>query len=171
MKVILYMGISVNGYIAKTSEDTSWITDVEWENYKEMCNKTGNVIMGRRTYEIAKDEGYFPFTPESFQVIVTSQKFKNDWPNQVAFVKSPKEAIRILEEKGFKKALVGGGGDLDSAFMDENLIDEIYLDIEPIVLGNGIKLFADADFESKLELIGTKNLSKNEIQLHYKVLK
>lgn len=55
--------------------------------------------------------------------------------------------------------------------MKEGLVDEIYLDIEPIVLGKGIQLFEDADFESKLELLETRKFSNNEIQLHYKVLK
>lgn len=53
--------------------------------------------------------------------------------------------------------------------MKANLIDEIYLDIEPIILGTGIKLFVNAEFEAKLQLMGIKKLSKDEVQLHYKV--
>jgi dihydrofolate reductase len=53
----------------------------------------------------------------------------------------------------------------------ENLVDEIYLDIEPIAFGSGIPLFRDKDFECKLKLLGQKNISDNEIQLHYAVLK
>ncbi len=89
----------------------------------------------------------------------------------VSLAQSPSEAINILKQQGFETIMVCGGGKLNSGFMKENLIDEIYLDVEPIVLGQGIKLFADKDFERKLELIETKNLSQNEIQLHYKVLK
>lgn len=55
--------------------------------------------------------------------------------------------------------------------MKEGLIDEIFLDVEPVVFRKGIKLFADADFEAKLELLETRNFSNNEVQLHYKVLK
>lgn len=58
---------------------------------------------------------------------------------------------------------------MNSSFLKERLIDEIYLDVEPIILSNGIKLFADAEFESKLELIEIKKISKDEVQLHYKV--
>ena len=67
--------------------------------------------------------------------------------------------------------MVCGGGELNSSFMKENLVDEMYIDIEPLVFGKGIKVFADAVFEKKLELIETKKFSPNEIQLHYKVKK
>ena len=60
---------------------------------------------------------------------------------------------------------------LNSSFMKEKLIDEIHLDVEPLVFGRGIKLFADDDFESRLELVGTKKLSANTVQLHYRVLR
>jgi riboflavin biosynthesis pyrimidine reductase len=67
--------------------------------------------------------------------------------------------------------LVAGGGKLNGSFMKEGLIDDIYLDVEPTILGNGIKLFGDRELEKKLRLIGMKRLSRNEIQLHYKVIK
>jgi len=73
--------------------------------------------------------------------------------------------------KEFETIILTGGGKLNGAFMKEGLVDEIYLDVEPTVFGKGIPLFGDADFEAKLQLIGTKKLSDNEIQLHYKVLK
>lgn len=55
--------------------------------------------------------------------------------------------------------------------MQENLVDELYLDIEPVIFGSGMPLFAVADFERKLQLIETKKLSVDELQLHYKVMK
>lgn len=171
MKVILYMGISANGYVAKENDDTtSWISEVEWTAFRNFSNKVGNLIIGRKTFDVAIAENQFPFT-ESFTVVVTSKDIKNNWPNSAAFVKSPKEALELLQKMGHKQAMVGGGGEINTSFIKQSLVDEIYLDIEPHILGRGIKLFAEADFETKLELIGTKKLSANEIQLHYKVLK
>ena len=86
-------------------------------------------------------------------------------------MKSPKDALDILKKDKFSKALVAGGGTLNTSFIKENLVDEIIIDVEPKILGKGIKLFSDDDFESNLELIRTKKLSNNEIQLRYKVLK
>ena len=77
----------------------------------------------------------------------------------------------MIEEKGFEKAFLAGGGQLNASFMKEGLVDEIYLDVEPLLFGKGIKLFADADFEYKLELLECKKLNANTLQLHYEILK
>lgn len=60
---------------------------------------------------------------------------------------------------------------LNTAFIEQNLVDEIFLDIEPIILGHGIPLFRNGQFETTLKLLGQSNLSADEIQLHYKVMK
>ena len=73
--------------------------------------------------------------------------------------------------KKFETVIIAGGGILNSSFLKEGLIDELYLDIEPIAFGKGINVFENEDFEANLELLETKQLSPNEIQLHYKVIK
>jgi dihydrofolate reductase len=82
---------------------------------------------------------------------------------------SPQEALQVLEDA--ETVIVAGGGNLNGSFLGENLVDELYIDIEPAVLGKGIPLFNGPDFDRALKLIGTKQLSENEIQLHYQVLK
>lgn len=60
---------------------------------------------------------------------------------------------------------------MNASFIAAGLIDEIFLDVEPHLFGKGIKLFEGKNFEAKLKLLGVKKISKNEVQLHYKVLK
>lgn len=174
MKVILYMAPTINGYIAKEDDDTAWVTETEWENYSGMIKKAGNMIIGRRTYEIMlkNDEFNRSQLSQIKTVLVTddaSLQIHN--PEFIFIAKSPREALDILRNQRFETIMVCGGGGLNASFMKEGLIDEIYLDIEPVILGKGIRLFAEGDFETKLELVGIKKLSKNEIQLHYKIIK
>jgi dihydrofolate reductase len=165
------MTMTVNGYIAKENDDTSFVSDIEWNNFKIMINKVSNMIIGSRTYEIVRSNDELKNLDSIKVVVVTNNdSFKVSNPNHL-IANSPKEALSILEKQGFNEALVAGGGKLNASFASENLIDEIYLDIEPIVFGRGIKLFAEKDFEAKLKLLETKELSADEIQLHYKVLK
>ena len=168
MQVILYMATTVNGYIAKENDETPW-SDEEWLSFSRFVKEVKNIVIGRRTYEIMKSNDEFGKIGNPFTVVVSKEDFAHN--SNFAIAKSPKEALKILEEKGFAKALVTGGGMLNSSFMKENLIDEIYLDIEPLVFGKGIKLFSDNNFDAKLELIETKSLSQNTIQLHYRILK
>lgn len=173
MKVILYMAITVNGFIAKENDDTSFVSEIEWESFSSMIKRTGNMIIGRRTYEVMLQNNEFEKSKlDKIKTVVVTNSSLNIHNKDVIFLAhSPKEALNILQKKGFKKILVCGGGKLNAGFMQENLVDEIYLDVESLVLGKGIKLFADADFEASMKLTSIRKLSKNEIQLHYKVSK
>lgn len=171
MKTILYMGISVNGYIAKEDGDSEWTSEEDLKGFYEQSKNAGNIIMGHNTYLAASKSGYFPF-PDALNIVVSHQQIENKWGDKVLITnKTPKEVIETLEQKGFTTAFLAGGGQLNTSFTKEKLIDEIYLDVEPLVFGKGIKVFADGDFEFKLELLETKKLNQNTIQLHYKVLK
>jgi len=171
MKVTLYMAITINGFIAKENDDTGFVSEIEWRSFRNMIKNAGNMIIGSRTYEIMREGEEFKGL-EDIRILVVSENadFKTI-ANNHSVAKSPKDALAILEKEGFDKALVAGGGTLNASFMAENLIDEIYLDVEPVIFGRGIRLFRENDFEAKLKLLEIKKLSGNEIQLHYQVLK
>ena len=168
MKVILYMATTANGYIAKKNHETPW-SEEEWESYADMVNSVGNIIIGWDTYEIMKDDQEFQKIGNPFTVVLTHKKIESS--SNFAFVNSPSEALELLKNKGFKETLIAGGSKLNSSFFKENLIDEMYLDIEPFIFGSGINLFSDIDFDTKLKLLKTKHLSDETIQLHYSIVK
>lgn len=171
MRTILYMGITTNGYIAKEDGNSEFTSEEDLKGFFERSKAAGNIVMGKNTFLEASRQGYFPF-PDALNVVVSHQKFENKWGDKIVFTdKSPKEIIDYLNLKNFKTAFLAGGGQLNSSFLKENLVDEIYLDVEPLIFGKGIKIFTDADFEVNLELLETKKLNKNTIQLHYRVIK
>ncbi len=161
------MAQTVNGYIAKENDETPWSKPI-WGSYYKIANQFKAIILGRRTYEIMKQVNEFSKINNPFVVVLSNEAKQY---SEVPFVSSPQEAVKLLKSKNFKEVLVGGGSKLNASFMKAGLIDEIILDIEPLILGKGIKLFADEDFEVKLKLIKTNKLSDNIIQLHYKIKK
>lgn len=168
MKVVLYMAISANGMIATSDDVTSWISIEEWDSYSAMVRQAGCLIVGRRTYHILTKQPEFAEFKDVRLVAVSHDKFPLvSSSHRIAH--SPKEALGLL--KDFDEIVVAGGGILNASFLEENLVDELYLDIEPIILGEGIPVFTDRAFEQKLQLLGHKQISDNEIQLHYRVLK
>lgn len=168
MKIILYMAISLNGMIAKSDDDTSWISKEEWDSYSLAVRTAGNLIVGHRTYNILTKQSEFSEFKDVKLVVVTQEDFQTLAQNHLV-AHSPKEALELLPNS--EQIIVAGGGALNASFVEENLVDEIYIDIEPIILGQGIPLFRDKNFEHSLKFIGQKQISANEIQLHYEVLK
>lgn len=172
MKVILYMGVSINGYIAKSDGNSEWTSDEDLKGFFDNSKSAGNIVMGKNTFHAASSYGYFPF-PEALNVVVTHEKLENIWGDKVIFTdQSPKDVLAMLEEKGFTNAFLVGGGLLNSSFAKEKLIDEIYLDVEPLLFGKGIPVFAPTtDFEFELKLLEVNKLNEDTVQLHYAVIK
>lgn len=171
MKVILYMAMTLNGKIAGIDNDTSWTSKEDWAGFLGICKHVGNAIIGRKTYEMVKKEG--TQLGDILTVVLTHDPalLSQQSPHIIFTDKHPRDVIAMLGEKGFKKALIAGGGILNSAFLKEELIDELYIDIEPLILGHGIPLFADCDFTPRLKLLDVKYLDNHQtIQLHYQVI-
>lgn len=169
MKVLLYMAISVNGYIAKSDHDTPW-TEAEFASYAEKVKEIGNLIIGRTTYDLMLGENAFADLNEPYVVVLTSSQDKPTREKTV-FVNDFNMAMSALEKQGFKIALVGGGGQADTAALDSGKLEELFVDVEPVVFGKGIPLFAPSNSNLKLELIETKKIGESGVQLHYKVKK
>jgi len=83
--------------------------------------------------------------------------------------KQPGEIIKLVEDKGYKQLLIIGGGRTNSLFLKNNLINEIYLDVHPLILSQGIKLFGDEEFKIDLDLMDSQQLGSGLTLLHYKV--
>jgi dihydrofolate reductase len=166
MNITLYMAMTVNGYIAREDDSAPW-SDAEMDSYCATVKEFSCLILGRRTYEIMKQDGDLEKIGNPFTVVLSNQGHAPD--DHCVFVKSPKEALEALSERGFDRALIGGGGMVNASFMKEGLIDEIILDIESMIFGEGMPLFANGDFETRLQLVDVKKLSGHSVQLRYAV--
>lgn len=167
MKLILYMAISVNGMVAKLDGDSDWVSPENTSDFYETCQRIGAVIMGKNTYDLLNPE-YLPLK-EGIQVVLTHSQGVSD-NNTVMFTgKSPQAIIELLKAKGCKEACVIGGPQTATLFFKEKLINEIIINVEPMLLGKGMPILAGEEFEYKVSLLEAKHLSKDTMQLHYTV--
>ena len=162
------MATSVNGYIAKLNHDTPW-SDDEFISYSDKVKEVGNLIIGKTTYDLMLEENAFADLDEPFIAVLTSS-IQKPARKKTAFVKNLKDALKILEKQDFQMALVGGGGQADTAALELGLLEEIFIDVEPLVFGRGIPLFSPSDSDLKLKLLDTKKVGESGIQLHYQVI-
>lgn len=170
MKITLYMAISVDGFIARKNGDSDWVSPVDVKNFEQAIEEHGCIIVGRRTFEQYQGDLY-PVKGVTNIVVTSDRSIKSSHPD-VSFVSEPVENIlKFIEKKGHTKALLIGGGTTNASFLTAGVIDEVILSVHPLILGDGIRLFADGEQDVKLSRIFVEQLSEGLIQIRYKVMK
>ncbi len=168
INVAVYMHVSINGMIARL-DNSDFSSELARSDFLKTIKRYKVNVIGRNTFNTASKSNGFPL--DGLNIVVTKHgiKLKKEWKNVIVTDKKPKEIIKIIESRGYKNAMVAGGK-LATSFLKEGLVNEIYLNVEPIVFGKGIPIFANENFEKNLRLLQVKKFSKNEVRLHYKVL-
>lgn len=171
MKVILYMAMSVNGLVARTTGEEDFLSHVNWTTFVNLAKTYKSFIIGRKTYDAVKTWGE-PYNFDTItgvtKVIVSSSKRAIDG---YLIASSPTDAITQLNAKGFETVLLTGGPSLNSAYAQRNLIDEIILNIEPVIISEGIALFTQHAADLTLTLKNVQKLPEGIVQIHYIVNK
>lgn len=170
MKVTLLMAITINGFIADPHDDTDWVKDLD--ALKKTISDFGIISMGKRTYDECMKFNAFPYEG-AVNIVMTHDEnlLTKSVENAVFSDQSPTQIIELAKQKGFDRLLIIGGGHVNGSFLKESLIDDIILDIHPMIMAKGIKLFED-DFDYKnLELVSHEQINDQILQVKYKVKK
>ena len=170
-KVILYIAMSLDGYIAKTNDDMSFLSIVQQEGedygYTDFVNSVDTVIMGRKTYDwVMTQVPEFPHNDKATYIITRTSKPSIGTTH--FYTDNLKTLISELKNKEGKNIFVDGGAEIVNELLKENLIDEFIISIIPVLLGEGTKLFNDGRPELRLKLISARSYDKGLTQLHYK---
>src|SRR5207249_8891828 len=94
---------------------------------------------------------------------------KQDIPGTVEFTDQPPQRIVAdLEARGYTEAVLGGGSQVNSLFLQSDLVDEIWLTIEPVVFGVGVDLLHGVQFDVRARLIHMERLNDTgSVHLRY----
>lgn len=160
MKVVLHLAVSHDGFIARTDGDSSWVSSIDEQLFMQRARELGGLVVGRKTFEQYKGEIY-P-VPGSVNIVLTREHVRDA---EIFSAASAREALSLAEERGCSGLLVAGGAETAKAFLAENLVDEVFLSIHEIVLGEGIRspFSKDAPFV----LIDKISLSDGVLQEHW----
>lgn len=170
-KVVLYVAMSLDGYLAKLDGDISFLSCVEQKGedygYSDFSKSVDTVIIGRKTYDHVIEMGYdYPHQDKEVYILSRSERQEKEFPKY--FKGSLKGLVEELKARQGKNIYCDGGAEVINALLNEDLIDELIISIIPVMLGDGIQLFNRGRPENKLELINVKNFVKGLVQLHYK---
>ncbi|MFW5975819.1 MAG: dihydrofolate reductase family protein [Alkalispirochaetaceae bacterium] len=169
-KVVLYIAISIDGYIARSDGSLDWLENADTEDedygYEEFYDSIDTVLMGHTTFrQILGFDAEFPY--QGKQNIVFTRGEPEERPEADVTNRDPVEMVwELKREKGDDIWLVGGGT-LNATLLAADLIDRMIITVIPVVLGTGIKLFEGTAPELPWELTGADAYENGFLQLTY----
>ncbi len=162
-KYIAYIAASIDGRISVAPNVLSnWTSKEDWKFFQKGLSRVDAVVVGRNTYEVV---------PERLQkrtTFVLSSKPKTITRHgSVTFVNPEKVDLKELF-KEYKTVAVVGGGQVYQTMLDLGFLHEMYVTIEPVILGRGPQMFVGGTKNISLKLKSIKKLnSHGTILLHY----
>lgn len=157
------MAITLDGKIAKDKDHfPNWTSKEDKQFFAKISKKAKVVIFGENTFNTFKK-------PLKDRLNVVFVKEKKEKQENIMWVSGKiKPVLNKLEKLGYKSAVLGGGAYLNTLFLKEKLINEIYISINPKIFGSGISLFND-EFDINLRLVDIIKLNKDAFVVRYKV--
>ena len=156
----LQMQMTVNGFVGGPSGELDWMEwnwDDELKKYvNDLTDSVDTILLGRKMTEgfisywtsVIKD----PNSPEfdfgrkmidKQKIVFTKTLEESGWPNTVLAKGDITDEITQLKKRPGKDIIVYGGADFVSSLIKNNLIDELYLFVNPTALGKGLSIFND----------------------------
>ena len=171
-KVIFGVSTSLDNYVARKDGGIDWILGDE-EAASRMADfwKTlDTIVIGRKPYEPVLNSGKpFPTIP-GVKNYVLSHTLKEVSDKNVEIIREDAaEFVRKLKTEEGKGISVLSGGLLAKPLFEANLIDEVVVNIHPILLGSGIPLFHEMSQQIDLELIECKTFKNGCVSVTYRV--
>ena len=166
-KFVAFAAASIDGRIAQSSKSgTDWTSKDDWRFFQTSLATMDAVIAGRSTYEVAKTK-----LVKRNTIVLTSKVRKIRIAGTVPFL-NPKNASlkKFLQSKKYKKVGIIGGSKTYDYCLRNDLLDELFLTIEPYVFTSGVPLFAGPNFKKhRFALVSVRKLNKGgTLLLQYK---
>ena len=162
-KVILYIAISLDGYIANKKGSVDWLNGDNSApdnigSYPRFIKNIDTVILGYSTYHQIATE----LSPNSWvyagmmSYVLTHRKMESK--EEIIFTDGNLESLisKLKDSKG-KDIWICGGANVANQLIELNLIDVYHISVIPTILGDGVSLFGKHNKDLKLKLISTEN--------------
>jgi dihydrofolate reductase len=153
---IIYVAVSLDGFIAEKDGNLDWLDEIPNKTksdygFSDFLKRIDCIVMGRKTLEKVLEFEKWPYTKPVYvlSTTLTELPLKLDGKAEIISGKL-NDLIGKLNSQGFKDLYIDGGQTIQS-FLNEDLIDEMIISTVPIILGDGIPLFANIKRSSKFK--------------------
>lgn len=178
------MHVSLDGFVAGPNGEMDWIKFDEelFDHVGAMTNEADTALYGRKTFELMHN--YWPtadlkpnaskhdieharWYKDSLKIVV-SATMNNSGLNKTKVIgDNLAENIKQLKQESGKNIMVFGSASVTHFLFNEDLVDELWLFVNPVVIGSGIPLFKGVDHAVNLKFTGCKQFSCGVAGLHY----
>lgn len=183
-KIISFMHISLDGFVAGPNGEMDWITVNEeiFDHVGKRISEGDTALYGRVTYQMMED--YWPAAAEqpgaskhdidhskwykAAHKIVLSKTMKDaDLTNTTVISENIREKLTEIKQKPGKEILLFGSPTATHSLLQLDLIDGYWLFVNPIILGRGIPLFEDIKDQTNLKLLNSQQFASGVTELSY----
>lgn len=172
-KITLYVASSVDGFLAAEDGSVEWLDAFQPDpersddrGYEEFFDDVDCLVMGSKTYEQVLEFGEWPYGEKPTYVLT-----RRALPVAAGAVElvdgEPSDLARRLKRQ-YRHVWLVGGAQLARAFLRANQVDELRLNVIPVLLGSGISLFGDTGRVRELDLLDATTRANGIVELHYR---
>lgn len=163
-KVILGVAVTLDGFIEGPNGEYDWCFNDQDYRMKDFLKRIDSLFIGRKTFEMM---GGNLFGNKKHYVFSTTLKKAS---GEIEIIKSDftHEVRKIKAMKG-KDIWLFGGASLTTSLMNESLVDELWLAVHPILLGNGKPLFQGIQRRIMTKLLDSTSYSTGLVSLQYQI--
>ena len=161
MKPFIIAAVTADGYIAKDDKHPAfWTSKEDKKRFVELTKRAGVVVMGAKTFQTLP-------RPLKERVNIVYSRSKA-YEGTETMNLGPQELLAELEKRGHTEVAICGGSQIYTMFMKARVVDRLFLTIEPIIFGHGIKLFNE-DMLFHLKLVSSSQAENGALLLEYAV--
>ena len=172
MKASVFIGASVDGFIARANGGLDWLPDdPEPHGYDEFMASVDAIVIGRKTFETVLGFGSWPYGDKRVVVLSSSPVDFSTVAGGVVeqMGGEPADVVAQLEATGTQHAYIDGGITIQR-FLRAGLIQRLIITRIPVLLGDGIPLFGSLPHDVRLQHIATRHYPSGLVQTEYEVL-
>lgn len=172
MKASVFVGVSVDGFMARRNGDLDFLPeDCEPHGYEEFIASVDTLVIGRGTFETVMSFPQWPYGDKRVVVLSSRPLDLSRTPQDRVEQMSgePVDIVAKLDARGAQHAYVDGGVTIQR-FLRAGLIQRMTITRVPVLIGDGIPLFGALPRDIRLRQIATQNYPSGLVKTEYEVM-
>ncbi len=173
MRRIVYGGASsLDQHFARADHSIDWLrwSDDAAAIMHDFWPAFDTVLMGRKTWEAAQQNGMSEGYPGMRNYLFSRTLTADPAPGVTLVRENAAEVVRNLKQESGQDICLMGGGDLARTLFDADLIDEVGLNIHPVILGAGVAALPPLARQVNLDLLECRQIAHGCVYVRYQVV-